>query len=393
MHDIRRKTWKEKLQRSSYFLGALLLHLIIFVMVATIVIWKAPPPPPTDEFLAVATKPPPPPPPQPPSSGGAANNPQFEPAPIVVPVVTPPSIISTANTSSFSLDASKVLNQALNHLSDQMARGTGLTTGEGGLSGSGSGNAFGSDSANRVSLTGTFYDLKQSRDHQLTKMNVAKEQEVLRDFFTHHWDEETFKRDYLSSSKPIYANEIIIPFQPSTGGPTAFKLQDECKPGYWAIVYHITFKPTRSGDFCLAGYGDDFLVVRVNGENVLDSGYYPPVTDLARTKTYRHGPWVNDKDNKDSPTYGNAVVGKQFRIEAATDMTIDVLISDAFPAGGGGRCGYFLMLLEAGKEYTQKDAQGNLILPLLQINADPNVKRSGEFPPFTCNAEDALISQ
>jgi hypothetical protein len=134
-------------------------------------------------------------------------------------------------------------------------------------------------------------------------------------------------------------------------------------------------------------------VVRVNGENVLDSGFYPPVTNLARAKSYPHGPWVNDKDNKNSKSYGNAVVGQPFHLDADADLTMDVLISDAFPAGGGGRCGYFLMLLEAGKEYTQKDAQGNLILPLLQINADPNVKRSGEFPPFTCNAEDALISQ
>src|ERR1035441_1942623 len=141
MHEQRSKPWQERLVRSGYFLGAVLFHLILFLMVATWVIWKAPPPPPTDVFHGVAVKVPPPPP-QPPSSGAAANNPQFEPQPVVVPVVTPPSMITTANSSAFSIDASKVLDQALSHLSDQIAQGTGLSSGGGGNSGTGSG--FGS---------------------------------------------------------------------------------------------------------------------------------------------------------------------------------------------------------------------------------------------------------
>ena len=271
--------------------------------------------------------------------------------------------------------------------------GMGMGGGGGGGGGNGNGNPFGVDTSDQANLAGTFYDFKQNPEHRETKMDIKKEQELLKDFFEKGWDEEILRHDYLSSPKKIYANEIMIPFQPSSSGPTAFGLQNECKPGFWAIVYHVTFKPTRTGDFCLAGYGDDFLVVRINGEDVLDSGYYPPVTSLNRDKTYRHGPWVNDKDNKDSKTYGNAVVGRQFHLDADTDLTIDVLISDAYPAGGTGRCGYFLMLLEAGKEYTQKDSAGNLILPLFQINADSNVKRTGEYPPFTCNVEDALLGQ
>src|SRR5258707_2222053 len=59
--------WAERLTRSGYFFGALLLHLTVFAMVATYVIWK-PFVPPTDDFTkpygASSAPPRPPPPPQ-----------------------------------------------------------------------------------------------------------------------------------------------------------------------------------------------------------------------------------------------------------------------------------------------------------------------------------------
>jgi hypothetical protein len=188
-------------------------------------------------------------------------------------------------------------------------------------------------------------------------------------------------------------------------------MQDECKPGYWAVIYHAKITPTRSGDFSLAGYGDDYLVVRINGVNVLDSGGYPPTSDrqldsptptsnlkpydaAADTnphprKVYPPGPWLKRVDRIWGPAYCQTVVGDKFHINQGDVLTIDILIGDAFPAGNIGRCGYFLYLLE-DKEYG-KDAQGNDVFPLFQIHADPNVKRDGEYPPFTCRPEDALI--
>jgi hypothetical protein len=63
------KHWTEKISRSGYFFGAVLLHLVVFLMVATLVIF---PPfhPPTDDFQKTyvpATPPPPPPPPSEPN--------------------------------------------------------------------------------------------------------------------------------------------------------------------------------------------------------------------------------------------------------------------------------------------------------------------------------------
>jgi len=139
-------------------------------MVATWVIWKAPPPPSQDEFHGVAVKTAPPPP-QPPSSGAEANNPQFEPQQLVVPVVTPQSVISTAN-STFSINASKDVNQALSHFSEQMAQGSGLSSGGGsGSAGTGVGSLFGKFVGGINNFEGTVYDLKIGPDHHHTGMN------------------------------------------------------------------------------------------------------------------------------------------------------------------------------------------------------------------------------
>jgi len=59
------KHWTEKISRSGYFFGAVLLHLIVFVMIATWVIFPAFYPPPQPGFTATYL-PPPSPPPQPP---------------------------------------------------------------------------------------------------------------------------------------------------------------------------------------------------------------------------------------------------------------------------------------------------------------------------------------
>ena len=59
------KPWTEKISRSGYFFGALMLHIVVFLMVATLVIFPAFHPP-TDDFKKtyVPASAPPPPPPQ-----------------------------------------------------------------------------------------------------------------------------------------------------------------------------------------------------------------------------------------------------------------------------------------------------------------------------------------
>ena len=94
----KRFPWEEKLVRSGFFVGAVLLHLVIFVLVASYVIFR---PPPMEPEVKIITPPLPPPtqepPPTPPSSvaaTGAAvsvdpistSNPEAPVAPIHAPI-------------------------------------------------------------------------------------------------------------------------------------------------------------------------------------------------------------------------------------------------------------------------------------------------------------------
>jgi hypothetical protein len=66
--DFQNGAWKNRFSRSSYFFGAILLHLIVFFMVATWVIFPAFHPPADDftkTYLPPSSPPPPPPPPAP----------------------------------------------------------------------------------------------------------------------------------------------------------------------------------------------------------------------------------------------------------------------------------------------------------------------------------------
>ena len=63
---VKEKHWTEKISRSGYFFGALLLHFVVFLMVATWVIFPAIHPPTEDftkAYVPPSSQPPPPPPP------------------------------------------------------------------------------------------------------------------------------------------------------------------------------------------------------------------------------------------------------------------------------------------------------------------------------------------
>jgi hypothetical protein len=371
------KKLSERFRRSGYLIGAVLLHLILFLLVGTLVIWKAQTPIDLNEFHGVAVKVPPPPV-QPPLSGGAAANPQFEPQAVVVPVVTPLSTITTVK-SNFQVDSTRVVDQALSHISDQMAQATGLDTGGGPKSGLGT-NPFGTFKGTSSQFEGYFYDLKQTPGHQPTNVTEDKMISTIREFCQGGWADADLDRQFFKSPSSLYTNQILIPLQFSLVGPKAFGLEQVCQPGYWLVLYH------------LAGYGDDILIVRLNNDVVLDSGWQPPATRARSTRTYAPTwapPDIQALRNMNGSQYAQTTVGDSFHLDAGDSITIDVLIGDGDLEGGAGQCGFFLYLLEDGKDYP-KDATGFPIFPLFQVGPDSTVKRDGKYPPFTCNPEDAL---
>jgi len=319
-------------------------------------------------------------------SGGEART-ALEPDLVVVPTPAVTTTITSPVETSFTVSAAKVAMPNLPTVAPP--QGTGLADAGASGSGLGIGSVFGSsDNSGGNGFAGYFYDLKQTPDHAATGMDGDKEQAELKQFFKGGWNEDDWTMRFLKSTKQLFANELMVPLRYSREGPKAYGLDGVCEPGYWCAIYHLQINAGQSGDFRVAGYGDDFLVVRVNGSVVLDSGWYAPVTGFKREKIYPPA-WLQHPSTG-RPDYCQTVVGTPFHMDVGDKVTIDVLIGDADPAGGQGRCGYFLFLLKEGKDY-DKDAQGNPLLPVLQVQPDANLDRPGEHPPFTAKPEDALL--
>ena len=346
----RRQQWQERLTRSGFLLGAILFHLILFLMVATLVIWKAPLPPAEAAFHVVTVKVAPPPPAPPAPSSAAAANPQMEPQPVVAPVVTPMSTITSFNNTSFTVDTSKVLDQALDHLSQQPPEGSGLAPGAGSGLGTGSGSGSGGDygsTATGTGFVGTLYDLKQTPDHQPT--DIAENADELKGVdhkwtkstptlnglaalraFVKSWDMSLLDK-YYKAPNPLYATQICIPMTPSQNAPKAFQVEGIVHPRRWNVVYHARIIAAESGEFRFIGFADDFMVVRIDGRNVLDATYNGEELD----------PDANVKEDVGmGPEKQPLKCGKWIQMEPGTPLDMKVLIGE----GPGGSSGFLLMI-------------------------------------------------
>ncbi len=380
MHTQRPDPWKERLLRSGYLLGAILLHLIVFLLVATLVIWKAPPPPPNDVFRGVAIKTAPPPP-QPPSSGEAANNPQFEPQQDVVPVVTPASVITTAN-STFTVDTSKVLDQALSHFSDQTAKSSGLSSGGGGTNGTG--NGFGSFTGSSAQLSGYLIDLKQTGKRQPTGMNMARYYALLSKYINQGWDDSFFD-SYYKSKAPIYTNDYAITTRPSGEGPKAFGLEKEVQPGLWVIHYHARVEAPQAGEYRLVGFADNVLMVKIRGETVLDGGWNPLTSKaiLHQIFPYALPSYISVASKSHGSHDAHLKIGPAFRVDNADPVDMDVLIGD-----DGGICSFFLLIERVGNMY-EETPDGTPRYPFFQLGTGPApiLSDNEEHPPYGATPE------
>jgi hypothetical protein len=345
MHAPRKKAWYEKFDRSGYFLGALLLHLIIFLMIASWVIWKAPPAPHEEVFNGVAVKVPPPPV-QPPSSGSKANNPNLEPAKMVVPVVAPMTTITTSNTSAFKMDTSTVLSHALARMSSLPAQGSGITPGGGGGSATGIGyNPLGSATGTDIQFTGYFWDLKETADKKPMEPEMVSEtwRDIAQKFVNGGWHDQDLRR-YYRSPAPLYTNCFAISARASEEAPHAFNLTG-VDPGLWLIHYKATVIPPEDGDYTFVGFGDDLLTVRIDGHIVLDAGIYPMTNEPDLHKLY---PCAWDH----SAGQGRSRIGRHFHVQGGQPVDMDVLIGDR-----GENITFFLLLEKEGETYeTMNDA-------------------------------------
>lgn len=373
--------WHSRIIRSGYLVGAILLHLILFLLVATFVVFRAPVKDDDTKFIQVSIKPPPPPP-APPAAAGGQTMSNLEPSVETVAPPTAPSIVSTTSPSDFSVKSVKV---SIPNMPASMStpEGTGLSgQGAPGPSlGSGSSSSpFGSESSvGAVQLQGYLYDLKQTADKKPTNMIPGNYHRKLAEFVAANWNPSVLGTFYKSPTA-LNTSSIFIPTLSAMDGPKAFHVDGEVQPNMYVIWYKTKAAPSQDGTFHFVGVADDILLVRVDGKTVLDGSLFPVDTKLqAQEKKYET---VNFRAS--CPADHDLRVGTPFHASAGQAIDIDVMIGEE----PGGYSNYFLYIQREESTY-QNQSNSTPLLPVFQLDSNSihPVGKPLSWPPFSNDAE------
>lgn len=253
------------------------------------------------------------------------------------------------------------------------------------------GNGFGSGHAGGSTLKGTFYDLKQTRNGTPTGITPQQAVEVMHQFVSTGWKESTLNK-YYRSPAALYASHFYIPKCQATDAPKAFQCADQVKDSRWCAVYRGTVTAPATGRFRFVGAADDAVVVRFNGKNVFDYGwyqltigkmtasdpaYYQVMKGHAANKTIQQelaGAGVftppvtfyqyEGLDEWNERFHGLAA-GTVFNVEKGKKYPLEILVSEI----PGGEFGVILLIEDLDALVEQKDAQfGSPILHLFRTN-------------------------
>ncbi len=299
--------------------------------------------------------------------------------------MTPPNInkrIVTTGLSKIALPEMPAMPKAAAAAPSKMASagGTDSSFAMGAMSntgGSGGGGAavpfFGfRESKGGGSLTGKFYDLKQTKDKKPSNLDEGKGfPDELNKFVTSGWNESHLTK-YFVGPNPLYATQIFIPKIDAERGPRAFSLNG-VQPKMWVIHYKGSVIPPEGGTYRFVGMADDVLVVRFNGKVVLDCGSNRP----SGKEPQKYYASEGLKLDKKMDWYKGLGVGDTFQVQGGSSYDMQVLLGE-WP---GGDFKAWLLLEKDGVQY-DKDKGGNPILPIFKLQPGDVTSSSGEAPIF-----------
>lgn len=214
---------------------------------------------------------------------------------------------------------------------------------------------FGSKTSIGNDLEGTFYDFKRDRSGRTIPVDMEGNEwrRIINKFMKNGWKTSTFARYYRAPQK-LYATTVVVPVTKSGIAPVAFG-DKEAVGALWAVHYTGQLVHKEGIKFRFWGIGDEFLMVRVDGEIVLGA-WWPG----AEFRGQGLGSlWESSSIQSERYQWGNnmAVIGDWIELEPGEAKDIDILIGD----NGGIAC-FILGIEEEGVEY-ERSGQPSPILP------------------------------
>ncbi len=227
----------------------------------------------------------------------------------------------------------------------------------------GGGRSVGND------LAGTFYDLKRDRSGTpIPGMTVSEEStdppgftEALNRFLANNWSPKSLDKFYRGPVK-LYATQFMVPPCKSYIAPPKFGIDEDIQSCLWAVHYKGKIANKTGGKFRFWGFGDDVMLVRINGKVVLNASHQ----DRGNIKD--PGDWQSTAKEHRQYILGSsrARVGDWFTLEPGVQVEMEVL----FAEGPGGTFTMMLLVQEFGVDY-QKNEEGMPILPIFKTMKTP----------------------
>ena len=229
-------------------------------------------------------------------------------------------------------------------------------------------------------LVGEFYDLKQTKDLKPTDMAVTEEEkttnmpvkgwsgapeslkyrETLKHFVSSSWNAAALEKFYKAPNK-LTTTQIFIPHTLAAEAPKAFGVDQNVSPRRWVVHYSGEVIPPKSGRFRFVGIGDDVLMVRINGRNVLDANW--------------NGVRVLPELGTEEPGTDHLRGGVWFELHAGERVKMDALIGE----NPGGHCMAVLFI----DEQAAKNPPGDYALFLLKDLPVADVLHGKKFANYT----------
>ncbi len=220
---------------------------------------------------------------------------------------------------------------------------TGIKGGLGNMGGDGLGSMgfdfdmglFGGNKSMGNELTGTFYDLKQTRYGKPMEMNNPKYFEAVRNF-SRSFGESTLKK-YYKAPKQKYSISFILPDMPATEAPKVYEAEN-VQPIHWLCHYKGHIAAPETGRYRFWGIADNIMIVRVKNRLVLDASDHPGLHSNWKSSDDRSGRFPMDRQS--------LIVGDWMMLKKGEPVEMEVVIGEF-----GGLFHAYLLVEQEGKEY------------------------------------------
>jgi hypothetical protein len=251
----------------------------------------------------------------------------------------------------------------------------GSGNGGGGNGNGGGGSPYGAPDGD--GLVGNLYDLKQTPDGQPTDIaETATEKSIGPDttdpsypnnpptqaqlsflgHFVTSWDTSLLDSSYYKSDVSLSLSQVCIPDVHSSEATISFHVQDKVVARRWIAVYEAKIVPPETGNYRFIGFGDDFLVVNVDGKNVLDGSFDGETVDRSANGGDSVGAsWVASQPLR---------CGQWVQMQAGLAVDFKLLIGE----GPGGASGFVVLVQKQGDDSPSVFQIGDNPLPVPNMN-------------------------